>query len=149
MPLNYALLCVFTLCVSYIVSLSTLRYDPIIVIQAAFLTAAMTCAITVYAITTKSDFTVFGPFMFIIGFVFAVAGIFSFMWGPTMHLAYACIGVVLFSFYLLIDTQMIIGGKNRKYKIDADSYVLASVVLYLDIINIFLYILQIIGGGRN
>ena len=109
-PTNFILLAVFTVCVSYIVSLSTLRYDPIIVFEAAFLTSAMTLAITVYAITTKKDFTVFGPLLFIIGFVFCVAGLLSFMFGPEMRLAYACLGVVLFSFYLLIDTQMIIGG---------------------------------------
>ena len=144
-PTNYILLAIFTGCVSYMVSVISCRYDPITVVEAAFLTASMTCAITVYAATTKSDFTVCGPIMFIIGFVFAVASIFSFLWGPTGRLVYACIGVILFSFYLLIDTQMIIGGKNRKYKIDADSYILASVALYLDIINIFIYILQILG----
>ena len=148
-PMNYILLTIFTVCVSYIVSLSTLRYPAEIVIEAAFLTAAMTLAITVYAMTTKTDFTIFGPLMFILGFVFCVAGLLSFAFGPQMHLAYACIGVILFSFYLLIDTQMIIGGKNRKYKIDADSYILASVALYLDIINIFLYLLSILGGGRD
>ena len=144
-PTNYILLAIFTGCVSYIVSLTTIRYDPIIVFEAAFLTASITIAITVYAITTKTDFTIFGPVMFIIGFLFAAFGLLSFMFGPEMRLVYACIGVLLFSFYLLMDTQMIIGGKNRKYKIDADSYILASVALYLDIINIFLYILEIIG----
>ena len=148
-PTNYILLTIFTVCVSYIVSLTTQRFDAIVVFEAAFLTSAMTLAITVYAMTTKKDFTVFGPFLFIIGFVFCVAGLLSFAFGPEMRLLYACIGVVLFSFYLLIDTQMIIGGSNKKYKIDSDSYILASVVLYLDIINIFLYILQIIGGGRD
>ena len=145
-PTNYALLAIFTACVSFIVSATTCKYDPIIVFEAAFLTSAITIAITVYAITTKTDFTVFGPIMFIVGFIFAAAGLLSFMFGPEMRLLYACIGVFVFSFYLLIDTQMIIGGKNKKHKIDADSYILASVALYLDIINIFLFIIEIMGG---
>jgi len=40
---------------------------------------------------------------------------------------------------------MIIGGKNTKYKFDEDNHVLAAMILYLDIINIFVYILQIFG----
>ena len=40
---------------------------------------------------------------------------------------------------------MIIGGKNTKYKFDEDDHVLAAIVLYLDIINLFLYILEILG----
>ena len=56
------------------------------------------------------------------------------------------VGVLLFSFYLLYDTQIIIGGKHRRYQIEEDSYVLASVALYLDIINMFLYILELLNG---
>eukprot|EP00355_Strombidium_rassoulzadegani_P001353 CAMPEP_0168613086 /NCGR_PEP_ID=MMETSP0449_2-20121227/3266_1 /TAXON_ID=1082188 /ORGANISM="Strombidium rassoulzadegani, Strain ras09" /LENGTH=99 /DNA_ID=CAMNT_0008653701 /DNA_START=416 /DNA_END=715 /DNA_ORIENTATION=+ len=98
--------------------------------------------------TTKSDFTVCGPLLFILGFVFSMFSLLSFMFGFRNNLLFAAIGVILFSFYLLVDTQMIIGGSNRKYKIDEDSYILASVALYLDIINIFLYILEIIGNSK-
>ena len=113
--------------------------------EAAFLTAAVTIGITVYAITTKTDYTLCGPLLFIIGFVFAAFSLLAFMFGPETRLIFATFGVILFSFYLLVDTQMIIGGQNKRYQIDMDSYVLAAVVLYLDIINIFLYILEIIG----
>mmetsp|Transcript_18676 Transcript_18676/g.31941 ORF Transcript_18676/g.31941 Transcript_18676/m.31941 type:complete len:107 (-) Transcript_18676:70-390(-) len=105
----------------------------------------MTIAITVYAVTTKRDFTMCGPLLFIIGFVFAIASLLMIPFGYTNNLVFCCLGVILFSFYLLFDTQMIIGGKNRRYQIDEDSYILASVALYLDIINIFLYILRILG----
>ena len=144
-PVNYILLAIFTGCVSYIVGLACLPYDAQTVVEAAFLTAGVTIGITLYAVTTKSDFTVFGPILFVIGMIFAVASLLSFMFGPTMRLMYACFGVFLFSFYLLVDTQMIIGGQNRKYQIDEDSYILAAVALYLDIINLFLYILEILG----
>jgi len=143
-PLNYILLAVFTSCVSYIVGFTCLRYDPVTVVEAAGLTAAMTLAISIYAIRTKTDFTIFGPICYIVGLVFCVVGLFAALWGPSMRLAFCCIGVILFSFYLLMDTQMIIGGKNRRYQIDADSYILGAVTLYLDIINIFLYLLEIL-----
>jgi len=42
---------------------------------------------------------------------------------------------------------MIVGGKNKQcHRIEEDSYILASVLLYLDIINLFLYILEILRG---
>ena len=37
---------------------------------------------------------------------------------------------------------MIVGGKHIKYKFDENDYVLAALCLYLDIINIFLYLIQ-------
>jgi FtsH-binding integral membrane protein len=36
------------------------------------------------------------------------------------------------------------GGKDRKYQCDEDDYILAAVMLYLDIINLFLYILELL-----
>ena len=105
-PINYILLTVFTVCVSFIVAISAARYDGQTVVEAACLTASVVIALTVYAWTTKTDFTLCGPIIFVFGFVFCVASLFSFMWGPTMNLIYACIGVILFSFYLIYDTQM-------------------------------------------
>ena len=55
-------------------------------------------------------------------------------------------GVILFSFYLIYDTQLIIGGKHRQYQFTEDMYILASLTLYLDIINIFIYLLEIMNS---
>ena len=45
------------------------------------------------------------------------------------------------------DTQMIVGG--RKYEYSEEDYVAAAVQLYLDVVYIFLFLLQIVGGGNN
>ena len=150
-PVNYALLMIFTFDVSYLVSLSTMKFPPLIVFEASMLTATMVLAITFYAATTKNDFTICGPALFIVGFVFSMASILGFVLGggETWHLLTACMGVIIFSFYLLVDVQMIMGGKNKRYTFDTDSYILASVALYLDIVNIFLYILQILASLNN
>ena len=109
-PINYILLTVFTICVSIMVAISAARYDGQTVVEAAVLTASVVVALTVYAWTTKTDFTLCGPVIFVFGFVFCVASMFSFMWGPTTNLMFACVGVILFSFYHIYDTQMIMGG---------------------------------------
>ena len=54
------------------------------------------------------------------------------------------IAVMLFSFYLIYDTQLIMGGK--RYEIDIDDYILGAIILYTDIITIFLYLLKLFGG---
>jgi FtsH-binding integral membrane protein len=41
------------------------------------------------------------------------------------------------------------GGDNKSVQYDEDSYILAAINLYLDIINIFLYLLQILSDANN
>ena len=144
-PTNYSLLGVFTVCTSWMVAQACVRSKPLIVLEAATLTLAAVAGITYHAWTTSTDFTIFGPLISIFGFVFCTAGLLLSCFGYHLGLVYSVIGVILFSFYLLFDTQMIMGGDNkRQYQFDEDSYILAAVVLYLDIINIFLYILEIL-----
>jgi hypothetical protein len=49
----------------------------------------------------------------------------------------------VFGIYLVIDTQLIIGG--RRLAISMDDYVVGALILYMDIIQIFLYLLQLFG----
>ena len=60
-------------------------------------------ALTIYALQTKSDFTVMGGMAFALAILFIMFGLFSFFFGPTMRLVYCTLGVVLFGFYLVID----------------------------------------------
>ena len=104
-PTNYILLSVFTLCEAYVVAFSCAAVnDPVTVIQAIFMTAGIVVALSLYAITTKTDFTAWGGLLFVLGAVFLLFSIFSFVFGPTMRLVYCCIGVILFGVYLVFDT---------------------------------------------
>ena len=47
--------------------------------------------------------------------------------------------------YLVVDTQMIMGG-NHKMEISSEEYIFAALTLYLDMIQIFMYVLQIIAS---
>ena len=53
------------------------------------------------------------------------------------------------SFYIVYDTQLIVGGEHKKIMFHTDDYVLASVSLYLDVINLFLMILRLLNGERE
>jgi protein lifeguard len=49
---------------------------------------------------------------------------------------------------LIYDTQMMMGGKH-KYSISPEEYIFAALNLYLDIVQIFMHILTIIGATRD
>ena len=51
--------------------------------------------------------------------------------------------VVLYGIYLLIDTQMVVGG--GRHELSIDDYIIGAMILYLDIVMMFLYILEMLG----
>lgn len=119
------------------------------VILAVGITAAVCFALTIFAFQTRFDFTALNGILFAALIVFVLFGIIAmFFKGRTITLVYASIGALLFSVYLVYDTQMMMGGKH-KYSISPEEYVFAALNLYLDIVNIFLYILTIIGASRD
>jgi len=107
-------------------------------------------ALTLFAFQTKIDFTACGGALLCVLVIFVLAGFVAafFPQTRTVRLVYACIGAVIFSLYIVYDTQIMIGG-NHKYSLDPEEYVFAALNLYLDIVNLFIYILQIIGAARD
>lgn len=65
-----------------------------------------------------------------------------------VSLIYSCVGALLFSVYLIYDTQLMMGG-NHKYSISPEEYIFAALNLYVDIINIFMMIMGILGNSRD
>jgi len=110
------------------------------VIGEAFgLTAIAFMALTIFAMNTKRDFTTMGKMLFIALIVMLVAGVANiFLQLPLLQLAIASFGAILFSFFILYDTQNIIRG-------NITSEVEAAVILYLDFLNLFVSLLQILG----
>ena len=68
--------------------------------------------------------------------VLMIFGVVAIFWRNSIfQLIYACLGAVLFSIYLVYDTQLILGKGTYHYYLD-EAY-LAAVQLYTDIINLF------------
>lgn len=119
------------------------------VLMAVGLTAAVCLGLTLFAFQTKWDFTVMGGVLFVAVIVLMLFGIVAiFVKGKTITLIYASLGALIFSVYLVYDTQLMMGGKH-KYSISPEEYIFAALNLYLDIVNIFMYILTIIGATRD
>ena len=56
-PTNYIMLGIFTLCWTFLIGFICASYDAAIVVASALMTAVITITLTIYAFTTKSDFT--------------------------------------------------------------------------------------------
>ena len=59
---------------------------------------------------------------------------------------------VLMATYIAYDTQMIVGGKHKKYSYSPKEYILATLNLYVDVMNLFIQILSILSKlerGKN
>lgn len=151
-PGNYILLGVFTLAESYLVGAISSYYDTNAVLIAMGICAGVTFALVLFACQTRIDFTGCGAGLYAVLMSFVIMGILMAIFrgshNNVMNCLYAGIGAAIFSLYLVYDTQIIVGGKH-KYKISTEEYVFAALNLYLDIINLFLYILRIVGAARK
>ncbi|KAF5269896.1 hypothetical protein FQR65_LT05695 [Abscondita terminalis] len=153
-PANYILLGLFTLAESFMLAVCASQYQVNEVLMAVGITAVICLALTLFAFQTRWDFTMCGGFLFICVIVLMVFGLIASIMAATgngskvVSLVYASLGALLFSIYLIYDTQLMMGGKH-KYSISPEEYIFAALNLYVDIINIFLYILTIIGASRD
>ena len=116
--------------------------------MAGGMTAAMTVALTIYAFTTKTDFTVCGSLFFCLSIGLLLLCLFSiFMSFVTWwHPFVSALLVVFYGLYLIYDTQLIAGGKS--HQISLDDYILGALLLYVDIMMLFLELLRLF-GDRN
>ncbi|XP_017463159.1 PREDICTED: protein lifeguard 1-like [Rhagoletis zephyria] len=148
-PHNYVALMVFTFAESFMVGVISSMYYYKIVLTAVLITAVICLALTIFAFQTKIDFTVYNGLLFVLLIVLMLFGLIASFWRDgIVHLIYSCLGALLFSAYLVVDTQMIVGG-THKFQISSEEYVFAALTLYLDVINIFLYVLSIISSANR
>lgn len=147
-PTNYILLFAFTLCEGYIVSSLCTKVNIRIVLMAAAMTCAITLALTCYACVTETDFTVFGGALFMASICLLLAGLFAmFTQNKIVHIVIASISVFVYSIYLIYDTQLILG--RHENKLSCDDYIIGALMLYVDIIAIFMDLLVILGLTSN
>jgi hypothetical protein len=148
-PQNFICLGIFTLAQSVVLGFASAFSKSDAVWMAVLITAVVVISLTIFAFQTKIDFTACAGVAFVGLVILMIFGlVLAFVKIPILHLIYACIGALLFSFYLIIDTQMIVGG-NHKSQISPEEYIFGVITLYTDIINIFMYILQILNYANS
>ena len=110
-----------------------------IVAQAFLLTTAIFAVMSIFALRTKKDLASMGKMLFIALIVVVIGSLINlFLGNPLLQVLIAGAGAILFSLYIAYDTQNIVRGLY-------DSPVMAAVSLYLDFLNLFVSLLQILG----
>ena len=114
--------------------------------MAAVMTLGVVVSITIYALSTNQDYTMWGGLVFVFLTVFFLSILFFFIlpfentWEYSRYNSFVGgLGAFLASFYIIYDTQLIAGGK--RFEITMDDYIIGALILYIDIIRLFLYIL--------
>jgi len=148
-PINLILLGTFTIFESFLIGAISSRYKTDTLLIAVGITLAVVIGLTIFAFQTKIDFTGCGVYLFVICLVFFVFGIFAMIFrSKVLQVVYAAMGAGIFSIYLVFDTQLMMGGKH-KYSISPEDYIMAALSLYVDIIQLFLMILRLVGAAKD
>ena len=129
-----------------------LVYTGTSIAQTFFATAAAFAGLSLFGYTTKKDLSAFGTFL-----IMGVVGLFVamlinlFLQSSVMDLVISGVGVLLFAGLTAYDTQKIksiyahVAGTDMMGK----TVIMGALNLYLDFINMFLFLLRFMGGSRD
>jgi FtsH-binding integral membrane protein len=119
---------------------------PGIIGQAGILTLSTFGALSLFAVVSKRDFSAWGSFFMVGLWVLIVTSLISFFFPSVLGSLWIAAGTVLvFSGLLVFDTWRIV----RSGQYGPDDYVPAAVNIYLDLLNLFLAIVRLLGGNRR
>ncbi|CAI8040449.1 Protein lifeguard 4 [Geodia barretti] len=143
-PANYYLLATFTFLEGLSVGVVVTHYDLDLVVKAFVITTGVFLALTAYTMQSKYDFSTWGASLFALLWVLLLASLLQiFFWSEALEFVISVGGALLFCGFILFDTHLIM------HKLSPEEYVMASVNLYLDFINLFIYILRILQHFRR
>ena len=147
-PYNYIYLFTFTISYDYIICEQTCKYTPITVMMALILTFITVATLTLYAKHSKKDFTILGGTFFVSMNLFVIGNMITYIIGA-QYSSYVviCCCCIVFSTYIIYDTQLIIGDGGERFS--EDDYILATMLLYIDIINLFVQMLKLISKAMD
>lgn len=121
------------------------------IIHVFFISAATFGAASLYGYTTKADLTKMGSFLIMGAIGLVIAGVVNlFLQSSAFAFAISCLAVLIFTGLTAYDTQQIkemyawTDGEEQK-----KAGVIGALMLYLDFINIFIHLLQILGEKKE
>ena len=129
-----------------------LVYTGASIAQVFFITAATFLAMSLYGYTTKTDLAKFGSFLMMGLFGIIIASVVNiFVGSSAVQFAISIIGVLVFTGLTAWDTQQI---KEMYWEGDGDviagkKAIMGALRLYLDFINLFVMLMQLMGNRRD
>lgn len=148
-PLGWAVLMAFVACSGATLAPVLIHYSKYAgqgtVAAALGLTGGIFLTLTAYVRYSGKDFSYLGGFLWMATIGLIITGI-ALMFFPSANVSYwkACIGALIFCGWILFDTSAV----TRQYYRE-NNVVGAILNLYLDIINLFIYLLQILSDRRR
>ncbi|KIY99770.1 hypothetical protein MNEG_8190 [Monoraphidium neglectum] len=145
-PSNILLLGVFTAAQGVLVGVSCAAYSTPTVLMAVVMTAAVSLALVAYAMQTRYDFTASGGMLYSAVWILLLGTLASALLPrlKVLDLLIAGSGALVFCCYLVYDVQLLISGEHS-VSISVDEPIVAALNIYVDLINVFLFILQLLG----
>jgi len=151
-PANYVILCLITIGYTCVLMAAAVSYKPIIIAMAIGITMGLFLLLTLFACMCKVDFTKWVMAVTVVLLVLILAGILASILVPLKYVGFVDIAIssaiaLVFCMYIVIDTQMLMD--NKKYSMDTDMEVFAAIMLFIDVANLFMFILAILGYIDN
>ncbi|XP_043914775.1 protein lifeguard 1-like [Protopterus annectens] len=147
-PWNIIGLSIVTLSLSYMVGCVASFHDTQSVMIALGSTIVIAFSLLVYSIQTRFSYTCCYGTLLLLVVSATMFGFFCiFYYTRPLHVFYGILGAIIFSVFLAVDAQLIV--INQRYGLSPEEYIFGSLILYLDIVMVFLYILMAMGGGGS
>jgi FtsH-binding integral membrane protein len=144
-PWNFWLLMGFTVAMGMMVATTCAVYQQhgmgMNIAISAGITMVVFIGLTIFVQLSDIDFSFLGLFLPVCLLVLIVWMIVALLLGVTLGLFFGLVGVLLFAGFIIYDTYMIMN------KMGCDDYIIASIELYLDVINFFSFFLLLMQGG--
>ena len=142
-PSKYIIYSLFVLAVSYSLGITSLYIRGDILYISIIITTGTTTSLILYSFIATRDFTEYYTYVVAIFMCLIFIGIVNIFFNNTIiQIIISGGGALVFACFIVFDMQMILGQKHIKYKYSIDDFILAAMSLYLDVINMFLYIIQ-------
>ena len=148
-PTNYVLLFLFTSCQALILSYASSYSSGLQVLGAAATTLGVTSTLTAYAFFTKRDFTNYEARLCVLSFGVVTLSLtlifvtYDSWWHPVISF----LTIMVYGLFIIHDTQLIAGG--GKHKLGLDEYIVAALIIYIDIICMFTELLKLCGSRSS
>lgn len=152
-PINMLLLAGFTVAMGFLIGSICASYYKggagVVVLEAVVCTAAVLISLTAYAVITKKDFSFLGGFLFAALMILIVASVANFALGivgarsKLFSFGIAVLGALVFTGYLLYDLSRVVT------RLSPDEYIQGAISIFLDTIQIFLFLLSIFGMASD
>lgn len=146
------LFCVFSAIMGVWLAPIFILYKLGTIVYTFFITAGTFGAMSVYGYFTKSDLSKMGTYLMMALFGLIIASVVNIFWAnSTMEWIISIVGVLIFTGLTAWDTQQVkrLAAANLEPQLADKLATMGALNLYLDFINLFLFLLRIFGGGSR